>query len=559
MLKFNKPRVWDPQMHQRTLDAATCQVPLLTGRQAGRGGADSEPGQTPVNVGPGTNGDLGIKHRTPNLPPDGVVVKRGEVGSDSSMPSSTPNQENSPSGKLMPRREDDRCLKEVLGRITLLKRCVQEIRGDFLLSIEKYRVSLDKHILSLPPQATRPRQQRVLSIPRNAFPKVAPLRAQIAALAPSFMTEVHAVIFDQILPRLKQSGTLRCAELETQLLGEIKLRRQLHNQLVELKGNIRVFVRVRPLLANELAAKIANCVSCDEEENLLVLQKGSATKQFQFDRIFNHHTDNNKMFGELHQLLISVLDGYNVCIFAYGVTGSGKTFTMEGIYERIGLDLFQQKTEREQTRTWAYDFHVSIFEIYNETIIDLLNLKNLNVGVKINPNNGLFHIPGLSQTHVTNPAEIRSLVAQGASNRSVSSTNCNEQSSRSHLVSIINVHITTPNGKEIQSKVYLVDLAGSERLDKSGAVGVVAKEAVFINKSLSALGDVINARFTKSPHVPYRNSTLTSALQETLCGDAKTLMVLQVSPSEVRISIPMYLNCRHSTMKPVILYNSDPV
>jgi hypothetical protein len=321
-------------------------------------------------------------------------------------------------------------------------------------------------------------------------------------------------------------------EFSGKLIEETKMRRKLHNQLLELKGNIRVFARIRPMLGHENASGTNACILQASDYELAIENgKSSGQKLFTFDRVFGSKSDNNEIFHELHELLVSSLDGYNVAIIAYGVTGSGKTYTMEGIYERLGIDLFLEKKTRERDGGWHYTFSLSVYEVYNESIFDLINLKNLNTSLVINPRTGFFHIPGVTRLDMNSSAELEEIVKEAAKNRSISSTNCNEQSSRSHLVTTISAGITTPNGKLLESKLTLVDLAGSERLEKTGATGNVAREGVFINKSLSALGDVINARITKQSHVPYRNSILTSALQECIAGESKTLVVLNLAPS----------------------------
>lgn len=342
------------------------------------------------------------------------------------------------------------------------------------------------------------------------------------------MTLETAVILLQGVGKILSSET---QFLKDKLKAETALRRKLHNTVLELKGNIRVFVRVRPLIPREVACCISSCVFADSDSELRLSRSGQ-TRTFTFDRVFDQSTENGELFSELHQLLISALDGFNVAILAYGITGSGKTFTMEGIYERLGLDLFHERVTRETSGGWKYAFEGTVFEVYNETIIDLLNLKNLDCALRTNPNTGLFFLPGLTRIKIESPGDVSKLISNATKNRSVSSTNCNEQSSRSHLVTTFHVAITTPSLKQLDAKMSLVDLAGSERLDKSGATGAVAKEGMFINKSLSALGDVINARVNKAGHVPYRNSVLTSALQDCIAGESKTLMILQVNPSE---------------------------
>ena len=347
------------------------------------------------------------------------------------------------------------------------------------------------------------------------------------------LSEVQDYIVRETSRVLLENDLRYKEELElvrSKLRDEISVRRKLHNLVMELKGNIRVFARIRPQSQAELSNGAPACVS-SESDTELIINRGNQSRKFTFDRVFDCATANNEVFTDIQQLLVSTLDGFNVCVLTYGITGSGKTFTMQGIFERVGIDLFEQKVSRERSGGWKYLLELAVYEIYNETVIDLLNLKNIDTNPRISSSTGYFHIPGITSVSVESPGEIQKLLQDSSRNRSVSSTNCNEQSSRSHLIVTIFVDIVTPNNKEIRSKLTLVDLAGSERLDKSGASGQTAKEAVHINKSLSALGDVISARVNKASHVPYRNSMLTTVLQECLVGDAKTLMILQIHPA----------------------------
>jgi kinesin family protein C2/C3 len=229
-----------------------------------------------------------------------------------------------------------------------------------------------------------------------------------------------------------------------------------------------------------------------------------------------------------------MLDGYNVCIFAYGQTGSGKTHSMQGygsdhgIYQRTFIELF--KVQHDRRETVSIELRASIVEIYNEEIRDLLATeKKTRLQIKQSKEEGI-HVPGLTKQVVNQPEDVEALLAQGQKNRSVACTDMNSHSSRSHLLVQIYGTMTSTAGKVTNSCITLVDLAGSERLAKSGVTGDRAKEAININKSLSALGDVINARATKSGHTPFRNSTLTHLLQDSLSGDSKTLMLLQLNP-----------------------------
>lgn len=190
--------------------------------------------------------------------------------------------------------------------------------------------------------------------------------------------------------------------------------------------------------------------------------------------------------------------------------------------------LFKVAVERQSANI---ELKGSIVEIYNEEIRDLIPDKSepkVKLQVKMGKEGN--HVPGLTQRTVKSTEDVEALLAMGQSNRSTAATDMNMHSSRSHLLVQIFGTMTTADGKTKTSCITLVDLAGSERLAKSGVTGDRAKEAIAINKSLSALGDCINARATKSSHTPFRNSTLTHLLQDSLSGDSKTLMLLQINP-----------------------------
>uniref|UniRef100_A0A0E0MI25 Kinesin motor domain-containing protein n=1 Tax=Oryza punctata TaxID=4537 RepID=A0A0E0MI25_ORYPU len=244
----------------------------------------------------------------------------------------------------------------------------------------------------------------------------------------------------------------------------------------------------------------------------------------------------NRVFADMQPLIRSVLDGYNVCIFAYGQTGSGKTFTMSGpkvlTEEGLGVnyralnDLFNIQDQRKDT--FCYEISVQMIEIYNEQVRDLL--QNETVEIKNSSQKGIA-VPDANIVPVTSTSDVIDLMNLGQKNRAVCSTAMNDRSSRSH--SCLTVHV---QGRELTSRtvlrgcMHLVDLAGSERVDKSEVVGDRLKEAQHINKSLSALGDVIASLAQKNAHVPYRNSKLTQLLQDSLGGQAKTLMFVHIAP-----------------------------
>ena len=323
---------------------------------------------------------------------------------------------------------------------------------------------------------------------------------------------------------------------------ECRLRKVLYNQLMELKGNIRVYCRVRPISAVEAEAG-GDCVRYPVDDEVTLITD-RAPKTFEFDKVFDGDTTQTQVFEDTAPLIASVLDGYTVCIFAYGQTGSGKTHTMEGpagdpgVNTRAIQELFRIAAERHAD--YSVEISASVLEIYNEAIHDLLVPRNNDkLEVKHTPD-GAVYVPGLTSHGVGAPEEIETVMDLARQHRSTFSTNMNEYSSRSHMMlSVFVVATNKTTGVKYRGKLHLVDLAGSERVSKSEVSGVRLKEAQNINKSLSSLGDVIHALSKKQAHVPYRNSKLTYVLQDSLGGDSKVLMFVQISPAEVNVSESM--------------------
>ncbi|KAL0384782.1 UNVERIFIED_CONTAM: Kinesin-like protein KIN-14G [Sesamum radiatum] len=311
--------------------------------------------------------------------------------------------------------------------------------------------------------------------------------------------------------------------------------RKLYNQVQDLKGNIRVYCRIRPFLPGQPTD--SSTVEVIDEKTLTVLtpsKYGKGKKSFTFNRVFSPSASQEEVFSDTQPLIRSVLDGYNVCIFAYGQTGSGKTHTMTGpkelTKESIGVnyralsDLFLISEQRKDSI--SYDVSVQMIEIYNEQVRDLLATDE----IRNNSQNGI-NVPSANLVPVTSTTEVLNLMNLGMKNRVVGSTAMNDRSSRSH--SCLTVHVEgrdLSSGSILRGCMHLVDLAGSERADKTEAVGDRLKEAQHINRSLSALGDVISSLSQKNSHVPYRNSKLTQLLQDSLGGQAKTLMFIHISP-----------------------------
>ncbi|KAH0885713.1 hypothetical protein HID58_061809 [Brassica napus] len=326
---------------------------------------------------------------------------------------------------------------------------------------------------------------------------------------------------------LKLRGVVHAAKNYQVVVEE---NRRLYNEVQELKGNIRVYCRIRPFLKGQ-NKKETSIEYTGENGELVVanpLKQGKDTHRFfKFNKVFGPSSTQEEVFLDTQPLIRSLLDGYNVCIFAYGQTGSGKTYTMSGpsinseehwgVNYRALNDLFHL-TQSSQN-TVMYEVGVQMVEIYNEQVRDLLSDDG--------------PIPDASMHCVRSTDDVLELMNIGLMNRAVGATALNEKSSRSH--SVLSVHVRGVDVKtdsELRGSLHLVDLAGSERIDRSEVTGDRLKEAQHINKSLSALGDVIFALAHKNPHVPYRNSKLTQVLQNSLGGQAKTLMFVQINPDE---------------------------
>ncbi|KAF8038777.1 hypothetical protein BT93_B1356 [Corymbia citriodora subsp. variegata] len=329
--------------------------------------------------------------------------------------------------------------------------------------------------------------------------------------------------------------------LKKKYLDESSERKRLYNEVIELKGNIRVFCRCRPLNSEEIASGSACVVEFDpaQDSELQVLSSDSSKKPFKFDHVFKPEDSQEAVFAQTKPIIASVMDGYNICIFAYGQTGTGKTFTMEGTQDNRGVnyrtleELFQISEERNGIM--RYELFVSMLEVYNEKIRDLLVESSEQPAKKLEIKQaaeGTQEVPGLVESRVFHTEEVWELLKSGSRARAVGSTSANELSSRSHCLLRVTVKgENLINGQKTKSHLWMVDLAGSERVGRIEVEGDRLKESQYINKSLSALGDVISALASKSAHIPYRNSKLTHMLQSSLGGDCKTLMFVQISPS----------------------------
>uniref|UniRef100_A0A672YR25 Kinesin-like protein n=1 Tax=Sphaeramia orbicularis TaxID=375764 RepID=A0A672YR25_9TELE len=394
-------------------------------------------------------------------------------------------------------------------------------------------------------------------------------RSQISKIILCHCVEANLLIFPPIQMKLsvqesalaRLQMTLRDTEEEVRTLkdtvsqqkdelhvGEME-RRRLHNTIQELKGNIRVFCRVRPLVGGGLSKHIQ--LSAADEKSLTLAKteeshtgKGGDTQKnynFSFDRVFGPGAAQKEVFEEISLLVQSALDGYNVCCFAYGQTGSGKTYTMEGdefdetrgVIPRAVQQVFRA-AQKLGDQGWEFTFTASFVEIYNETLRDLLYTgkadKRPEHEIRKSNNNELT-VTNLTYQKVYCEDQVLGLIALANQNRSTAQTAQNDRSSRSH--SVFKLDIEGVNGGrdvKCKSSLCLVDLAGSERMLKSQSQGERFKEMTAINGSLSNLGIVITALANKESYVPYRNSKLTYLLQGCLGGNSKTLMFVNIAP-----------------------------
>ncbi|MBN3295575.1 KIF1B protein, partial [Amia calva] len=328
-------------------------------------------------------------------------------------------------------------------------------------------------------------------------------------------------------------------------------------------ASVKVAVRVRPFNSREISRDSKCIIQMSGNTTTIINPKQpKENKSFNFDYSYWSHTSPEDInyasqvqvyrdIGE--EMLHHAFEGYNVCIFAYGQTGAGKSYTMMGKQEKdqMGIipllceDLFSRINDSNNDNGMSYSVEVSYMEIYCERVRDLLNPKNKgNLRVREHPLMGPY-VEDLSKLAVTSYNDIQDLMDSGNKARTVAATNMNETSSRSHAV--FNIIFTqkrrdadTDNTSEKVSKISLVDLAGSERADSTGAKGTRLKEGANINKSLTTLGKVISAlaevnkkKKKVESFIPYRDSVLTWLLRENLGGNSRTAMVAALSPADI--------------------------
>lgn len=355
-------------------------------------------------------------------------------------------------------------------------------------------------------------------------------------------------------------------------------------------ASVKVAVRVRPFNSRETSKESKCIIQMQGNSTSIINPKNpkEAPKSFSFDHSYWSHTSpedpcfasQSRVYNDIgKEMLLHAFEGYNVCIFAYGQTGAGKSYTMMGKQEESQAGIIPQLCEElfekindNCNEDMSYSVEVSYMEIYCERVRDLLNPKNKgNLRVREHPLLGPY-VEDLSKLAVTSYTDIADLMDAGNKARTVAATNMNETSSRSHAVFTIvftqkKQDPETNLSTEKVSKISLVDLAGSERADSTGAKGTRLKEGANINKSLTTLGKVISAlaevskKKKKTDFIPYRDSVLTWLLRENLGGNSRTAMVAALSPADINydetLSTLRYAD-RAKQIKCNAVINEDP-
>ncbi|KAG6576535.1 kinesin-like protein [Phytophthora cinnamomi] len=349
-----------------------------------------------------------------------------------------------------------------------------------------------------------------------------------------------ALIVEDAMAMVVEDVGRREQVLQQSYLAEKREREAMAEKYYELSGRIRVFCRLRP---GKESAEEANAPALvmPRPNNLLVASSG---KEFAFDQVFGPQSTQADVYAQIEPLVVSFTDGYNACIMAYGQTGSGKTHTMvgnnqgplehrangltvhatAGVIPRALQQVFAMASKRQMT--YADTLRVSMVEIYNDQILDLLHEDSCGAGKNAVAKNET----DITARDVSSYAQVDAVMRDGNANRNIAATKMNLESSRSHALVFLYLESQHRETREMRtSTLCLVDLAGSERISRSQVEGDRLRETQHINKSLAALGDVVYALQHKSKHTPYRNSKLTYMLRDMLSGQAKTLMMLQLT------------------------------
>uniref|UniRef100_A0A8D1MJH0 Kinesin-like protein n=1 Tax=Sus scrofa TaxID=9823 RepID=A0A8D1MJH0_PIG len=322
--------------------------------------------------------------------------------------------------------------------------------------------------------------------------------------------------------------------------------------------NIKVMCRFRPLNESEVNRGDKYIAKFQGEDTVMI-----ASKPYAFDRVFQSSTSQEQVYNDCAKKIVKdVLEGYNGTIFAYGQTSSGKTHTMEGkLHDPEGMGIIPRIVQDIFNYIYSMDENLE-FHIKKNFVNVYLSISVSKTNLSVHEDkNRVPYVKGCTERFVCSPDEVMDTIDEGKSNRHVAVTNMNEHSSRSHSIFLINVkQENTQTEQKLSGKLYLVDLAGSEKVSKTGAEGAVLDEAKNINKSLSALGNVISALAEGSTYVPYRDSKMTRILQDSLGGNCRTTIVICCSPSsynESETKSTLLFGQRAKTIKNTVCVNVE--
>ncbi|KAK8561786.1 hypothetical protein V6N13_149064 [Hibiscus sabdariffa] len=317
-------------------------------------------------------------------------------------------------------------------------------------------------------------------------------------------------------------------------------------------SKVRVVVRVRPFLPQEITARNGNSKSCaflldhqdnDSSDEVSVHLKDPNTSRnecYRLDSFFSQEDDNVRriFYREVNSLIPGIFHGFNATVFAYGATGSGKTYTMQGTEEHPGLMPLAMSTVLSICKSTGCIAEISYYEVYMDRCYDLLELKAEEISI-LDDKDGCVHLRGLSRVPINSMSEFHEVFSRGIQRRKVAHTGLNDVSSRSHGVLVIAVSTPCDDGSRpfLMGKLNLIDLAGNEDNRRTCNEGIRLQESAKINQSLFALSNVIYALNNKLPRVPYRESKLTRILQDSLGGTSRALMVACLNPGEYQESV----------------------
>ena len=400
----------------------------------------------------------------------------------------------------------------------------------YIKNIEKLLNIEEKYIINAPSEIIQ-RSEKVFNYCKNLIEEVNYNTINLKDLKEELTKE--------------QENNIKLIEL---LEKEKYLRRKIHNRYMYLRGNMRVMVRVRPFLSNEIKNKTSQMETIIiKNDSIIINENNKQPKIFEFDYIFNEQSLQEEVYEEVTLLIQSIVQGNNICIISYGQTCTGKTYTIqgesknEGIISRTAKELFEiienlmYKNNRKNESNNPYfikaRLNMTIIEIYNEQIFNLLEESTPNLSIYEDSNGNLI-IPDLSPININSFEEANKLFILSSKFRHTSTTEFNERSSRSHCIFSFHIKLTNNENNTIRSTIHIIDLAGSERITKGENNNAkLKKEAININLSLHSLSNVLNSIANKSNHIPYRDSKLTHFLKESLNENFNILLLLHISPN----------------------------